>query len=180
MVEVTKDHRNVAKIINFGLCYGMSASGLSSRLNIPPQQAERFINAYFRAYPQVKNTLQRLGTQAVTKRYSETLSGRKRYYGTPDSFSKQKSLERKGRNTPIQGTCGDILKKAIQYLMDDLVPYDAMIINLVHDELVLEVKNDQVEQVRKVVEEAMIRAGTFYIKSVPIEVEVVVDKVWRK
>ena len=178
--QVTKDQRNVAKTINFGLCYGMSASGLSNRLDIPIAQAEGFINAYFRAYPMVRNTLQRLGTQAIAKGYSETLSGRKRYYRHPDSFSKQKSLERKGRNTPIQGTCGDILKKAIQYLAEDLVPYDAKIINLVHDEILVEVSEEEAQQVKEVMRKSMIRAGEDFIITIPVQVDIAADRVWRK
>ena len=177
LAEVTKEQRQIAKSINFGLCYGMSASGLAHELNIPVQEAEGFISSYFRAYPQVKRTLQGLGMQAVNKRCSETLLGRKRYY---DSSAGEKSLERKGRNTPIQGTCADILKKAIRYLMDALPSYDAKIIHLVHDEIVLEVEESQVDQVKEVVQKEMIRAGNDLIKSVPIEVEAVVDNVWRK
>jgi DNA polymerase-1 len=178
--QVTKEQRNVAKTINFGLCYGMTAKGLAARLNIGGEQAEKFIHAYFRAYPRVKDTLQRLGMQAVRRHYSETLSGRKRYYPRAGSFSAQKSLERKGRNTPIQGTCGDILKKAIQYLMEGLRPYDARIINLVHDEIVIEVVEHQAAAVKDVVKAEMIRAGKDFLETVPVEVDLTIDQVWRK
>jgi DNA polymerase-1 len=178
--QVTKDQRNVAKTINFGLCYGMSPKGLAARLNIRGEQAEKFIHAYFRAYPRVKDTLQRLGMQAVRRHYSETLSGRKRYYPHADSFSAQKSLERKGRNTPIQGTCGDILKKAIQHLMEGLQPYDARIINLVHDEIVIEVVEHQAASVKEIVKAEMIRAGRDFLKTVLVEVDLTIDQVWRK
>jgi DNA polymerase I len=178
--QVTKEQRNVAKTINFGLCYGMSSKGLAARLNIGGEQAEKFIHAYFRAYPRVKDTLQRLGMQAVRQHYSETLSGRKRYYPPTDSLSAQKSLERKGRNTPIQGTCGDILKKAIQYLLEGLRPYDARIINLVHDEIVIEVVEDQAATVKEIVTTQMVRAGKDFLKTVPVEVDLTIDQVWRK
>ena len=178
--EVTKDQRGVAKTINFGLCYGMSAMGLSTRLSITTKEAESFINSYFRAYPQVKDTLQKLGTAAVRKGYSETLLGRRRYFKRSDSFSAQKSVERKGRNTPIQSTCGDILKKAIFYLMDGLRDYDARIVNLVHDEIVVECKEDQVDRVADIMESNMVRAGEDFVKSVPIEVDIIIDNVWRK
>ncbi len=178
--EITKEQRNVAKTINFGLCYGMTAKGLAARLGIGLEQAEKFIHAYFRAYPRVKDTLQRLGMQAVRRHYSETLSGRKRYYPPVDSFSGQKSLERKGRNTPIQGTCGDILKKAIHYLMEALRPYDAQIINLVHDEIVIEVAEHQAAAVKEIVKAEMIRAGKDFLKTVPVEVDLMIDQTWRK
>lgn len=178
--KVSKDQRGVAKTINFGLCYGMSSKGLSERLNIPGDKAEAFINQYFRAYPQVKNTLQTLGMKAVHERRSVTLGGRKRYYPVTDSFSSQKALERKGRNTPIQGTCGDILKKAILYLSESLKEYDAPIVNLVHDEIVIEALADQAEAIRDIVKQDMIRAGQDYIKAVPVEVDIKIDSVWRK
>lgn len=178
--QVTKEQRNVAKTINFGLCYGMSAKGLAARLNINKEQAEKFIHAYFRAYPKVKDILQRLGVQAVRQHYSETLSGRKRYYPPASNFSAQKSLERKGRNTPIQGTCGDILKKAIQHLMEALRPYDARIINLVHDEIVIEVAEAQAVTVQEIVRTQMVRAGEAFLKTVPVEVDLVIDRLWRK
>jgi DNA polymerase-1 len=178
--QVSKEQRNVAKTINFGLCYGMSSKGLAARLNIGGEQADKFIRAFYRAYPRVKDTLQRLGMLAVRRHYSETLSGRKRYYPPADSFSAQKSLERKGRNTPIQGTCGDILKKAIQYLMEGLRPYEARIINLVHDEIVIEVVEHQAAIVKEIVKAEMIRAGKDFLKTVPVEVDLTIDQIWRK
>jgi DNA polymerase-1 len=128
----------------------------------------------------VKKTLQKLGVQALAKGYSETLLGRKRYYKKHNNYSSQKSLERKGRNTPIQSTCGDILKKALYYLYNYLQGLDGKIINLVHDEIVVEVKKEQADTVKKIVETAMVRAGEDFIHSVPIEVGIVVDDVWRK
>lgn len=178
--DVTKQQRGIAKIINFGLCYGMGAKGLSMGLNISIEKAESFISSYFRTYPKVKNTLQMLGKKAVENLYTVTLGGRKRYFPAPDSFASQQSLERQGRNTPIQGTCGDILKKAILYLSESLVGYQAQIVNLVHDEIVIEAREDQAEAVREIVSRDMIRAGQDYIKSIPVEVEVTVNDVWSK
>jgi len=178
--KVSKDQRGIAKTINFGLCYGMSSRGLSDRLNIPGEKAEVFINQYFRAYPKVKATLQELGMKAVKDLCSITLGGRKRFFEKTESFSGQKALERKGRNTPIQGTCGDILKKAILYLSDSLKVYDAEIVNLVHDEIVFEVREDQAEAVKGIARRCMVRAGEDYIKSVPVEVDIKIDTTWRK
>lgn len=178
--QVNKDQRGIAKTINFGLCYGMSAKGLSDKMNITSEKAESFINQYFRAYPKVKNTLQILGMEAVKNHYSTTIGGRKRYFARADSFSEQKSLERKGRNTPIQGTCGDILKKAILYLSESLKGHDAAIVNLIHDEIVIEARDDQTEEIRDIVKRDMVRAGQDYIKTVPVEVDIKIDSVWRK
>jgi DNA polymerase-1 len=178
--QVTKEQRNIAKTINFGLCYGMTSKGLSESLNIDSDRAEHFINQYFRTYPQVKVTLQQLGMKAISTGYATTLLGRKRYFKAANSFGAQKSLERKGRNTPIQGTCADILKKAIDYLQHSLTEHDAKIINLVHDEIVVEVRKDQVEKVKGIIEKDMVQAGQDFIKSIPVEVDIIVDNVWRK
>ena len=178
--QVTKDQRNVAKTINFGLCYGMTQKGLSSRLNITEEGAQEFIKAYYKAYPVVKNTLDRLGMKAVKEGHSQTVLGRKRYFQKPDSFGQEKAIERKGRNTPIQSTCGDILKKAIFYIQDEIWNMPAWIINLVHDEVVLEFREDGEEIMRALVEETMVRAGEDFLKSVPVEVDITVDNVWRK
>ena len=178
--EVTKEQRDAAKTINFELCYGISAPVLAIKMNISLVQAIRFRLAYFKAYPQVKKTLQKLGVKAVKELYSETLSGRKRYYLRADSFPAEKSLEREGRNTPIQGTCADILKKAIMYLSESLKPFDAQIVNLIHDEIVLEVREDQAEMVKQVVEHDMIKAGQDFLKSVPVKVESTIDQCWKK
>ena len=178
--KVTKDQRNIAKTINFGLCYGMTQKGLSSRLDINEDTAQEFITAYYKAYPVVKNTLDRLGRKAVREGYSTTILGRKRYFNKPESFSQKKAIERKGRNTPIQSTCGDILKRAVFYIQEHIWNLDAWIINLVHDEVVIEFREDGEDIMKAVVEEAMIQAGRDFLKSVPIEVDITVDTVWRK
>ena len=177
---VSKDQRNVAKTINFGLCYGMTQKGLSDKLNISEEEAQSFIKAYYKAYPVVKNTLDRLGMKAVKEGHSQTVLGRKRYFPKPDSFVQEKAIERKGRNTPIQATCGDILKKAVFYIQDEIWNMPAWIINLVHDEVVLEFREDGEEIMKALVEECMVKAGRDFLKLVPVEVDVTVDTVWRK
>jgi len=180
--QVTADqigiNRDQAKAINFGLCYGQTSSGLAEKLDISSKKAQDFITRYFKQYPAVKNTLDQLGRRGIFAGYSKTPLGRKRYFKPADSFSAQKSLERKGRNTPVQATCGDILKKAIQYLMDKP---ELKIINLVHDEIVFEVPEEKAtRETLEAIRKAMVRAGQDFIRSVPVEVEIVVDDVWRK
>ena len=178
--SVTKDQRNAAKAINFGLVYGMTATGLSARLNISEKEAEEFITRYFRAYPAIKNCLQKMGMEAVNKGYSLTPLGRKRFYKPIDGFSSQKSRERQGRNTPIQSTCGDILKTAILLIHPELYQHRANIINLVHDELVIEAPTENAESVKEMIHKKMIEAGEKFIKSVPVEVDICIDTRWKK
>ena len=80
----------------------------------------------------------------------------------------------------VSGTCADILKKAIDYLHHSLAEYDAKIINLVHDEIVVEVRKDHTEKVKEIVEKDMVQAGRDFIKSIPVEVDIIIDNVWRK
>ena len=178
--EVSNDQRSAAKAINFGLCYGQTSKGLSDKLNISEDKAQDFIKAYYKAYPVVKNTLDRLGMKAVKEGHSQTVLGRKRYFQKPGSFSQEKAIERQGRNTPIQSTCGDILKKAIYYIQDEIWNLPAWIINLIHDEIVIEFREDGEEIMRAVAEECMVKAGKDFLKSVPVEVDITVDNVWRK
>jgi DNA polymerase-1 len=81
---------------------------------------------------------------------------------------------------PIQGACADMLKKAIHLISNELREFDANIINLVHDEIVIECRTDQTDQVFTIVEQNMVRAGQHFIKSVPVEVEIIIDDKWRK
>lgn len=184
--KITKEQRNTAKTINFGICYGMGPQGLASSLKIQLKEAEKFINTYFRSYPKVKRCLDSLGRKAVKEGYSETMSGRKRYFSIPEGldekerFRAEKAIERKGRNTPIQGTCGDILKRAIQLIHNDIASYDARIVNIVHDEIVIEVAEAQAEQVAPIVKKDMIQAAKHYLRTVPVEVDIAVDTVWKK
>ena len=177
---VTKDQRNAAKAINFGLVYGMTSTGLSARLNISEHEAEEFINRYFRAYPAIKNCLQTMGMKAVNDGFSITPLGRKRFYKPIDGFTGQKSRERQGRNTPIQSTCGDILKSAILLIHPELYQCHANLINLVHDELVIEVPEEHAEPVKDMIHKKMIQAGERFIKSVPVEVDICIDAKWKK
>ena len=131
-------------------------------------------------YPVVKNTLDRLGMKAVKEGHSVTILGRKRYFQKPGSFGQEKAIERKGRNTPIQSTCGDILKRAVFYIQEEIWNMPAWIVNLVHDEIVIEFREDGEEIMRAVAEECMVKAGKDFLKSVPVEVDITVDDVWRK
>ena len=89
-------------------------------------------------------------------------------------------MERQGRNTPIQGTAGDVFKLAVVYLYHALQPYEARIVNFVHDEVIVECLEDRSKEVEAVVKVQMIRAGEEILKSVPIEVETNISQVWRK
>ncbi len=177
LIGITRD---AAKAINFGLVYGMGPGGLSKRLGIKYDEAERFIEAYFRGFPKIKRCLEDLEAKPLTVGFTTTPLGRKRFFRPVESMKEHGELKRRGRNTPIQACCGDILKKAILLIAENLRGYEAGIVNMVHDELVIEAKDDLVEDIAKTVSLCMIEAGEEFIKSVPVEVNIVVDQRWKK
>jgi len=150
--QVSHDQRRSAKAINFGLIYGMSAFGLAKQIGVDRKQAQAYIDRYFARYPGVLAYMERTREQAAAQGYVETLFGRRLYL--PEIHSKngamRKAAERTAINAPMQGTAADIIKRAMvavdAWLQESGL--DARMILQVHDELVLEVREDQVEALR--------------------------------
>ncbi|HZJ92888.1 MAG TPA: DNA polymerase I [Thiopseudomonas sp.] len=150
--EVTTDQRRSAKAINFGLIYGMSAHGLAKQIGCDRGQAQIYMDRYFARYPGVQGYMERTREQASAQGYVETIFGRRLYL--PDIKAKnaaiRKGAERTAINAPMQGSAADIIKRAMitvdQWLAESKL--DARVIMQVHDELVLEVREDQVEELR--------------------------------
>ena len=145
--EVTRDMRSSAKMVNFGIIYGISAFGLSQRLAIPRGEAAEIIDAYFREYPAIKEYMDRTVEESREKGYAETLAGRRRHY--PDLTSGNAGLrnnaERAAINMPIQGTSADMIKLAM-IKIDSLLrkkPYQTKMLLQVHDELVFDLHPDE-------------------------------------
>ncbi|QKE65080.1 DNA polymerase I [Aquipseudomonas campi] len=150
--EVSNDQRRSAKAINFGLIYGMSAFGLAKQIGCDRKQAQAYIDVYFHRYPGVLAYMERTREQASQQGYVETLFGRRLYL--PDIHAKNPSLrkgaERTAINAPMQGTAADIMKRAM-IAVDAWLPQsglDAKVILQVHDELVLEVREDQIDALK--------------------------------
>ncbi len=148
--NVTSDMRRTAKMVNFGIIYGISAFGLSQRLAIPRTEASSIIDAYFREYPAIREFMDRTVNEAREAGYVETLSGRRRYF--PDLKSGNQNLrgnaERAAINTPIQGTAADMIKLAM-IRIDALLrekPYQTRMLLQVHDELVFDLALDEKEE----------------------------------
>lgn len=151
--EVNSEMRRRAKAINFGLIYGMSAFGLAKQLGLPRYEAQDYIDLYFERYPGVKRYMDDTRAQAHDRGYVQTLFGRRLNLPEINARNKmrQQAAERTAINAPMQGTAADIIKKAMlevdHWLRDDNI--DALLIMQVHDELVLEVKEDQLERISK-------------------------------
>jgi DNA polymerase-1 len=148
--NVTSDMRRTAKMVNFGIIYGISAFGLSQRLAIPRTEAANVIDAYFREYPAIREFMDRTVNEAREAGYVETISGRRRYF--PDLNSGNQNLrgnaERSAINTPIQGTAADMIKLAMIRIADLLreKPYQTKMLLQVHDELVFDLALDEQEE----------------------------------
>ena len=176
---VTPEMRRSAKAINFGLIYGMSAFGLAKQLHVGRNEAQQYIDRYFERYPGVQRYMNNIRALAHEQGFVETIFGRRLYL--PDINAKNKNLqmgaERTAINAPMQGTAADIIKTAmikVQAWLDE-TQLDAKIIMQVHDELVLEVAESQLEQVREGLIERMSAAASL---KVPLVVEAGVGDNW--
>ncbi|GAP09793.1 DNA polymerase I [Bellilinea caldifistulae] len=171
--QVTKEQRRHAKAINFGLIYGMSAFGLHRSTDLTLAEAENFVKAYFQQFPGVKAFLDGLRRQASRQGYVETLLGRRRYFPNLKSNANpalRAREEREAINAPVQGTAADIMKLAMVRLPPALkaAGLGARMLLQVHDELVLEVPENERDETVRVVREVMENA---YPLSIPLVTE---------
>jgi DNA polymerase-1 len=178
--EVTADERSMAKMVNFGIAYGMSDFGLSTRAGIPRKEAQDFINTYFATYSGISYYMLHIKETARTQGHVATLLGRKRQI--PELQARNPSLraagERMAINMPIQGTAADIIKIAMIRLAERLVEggFRARLLLQVHDELLLEVPRDEVDRLVPVLRSTMESALAL---DVPLTVDVKVGDDWE-
>ncbi|HEX2755745.1 MAG TPA: DNA polymerase I [Candidatus Limnocylindrales bacterium] len=178
--DVTHDERSMAKMVNFGLAYGMSDFGLASRANIPRAEAQEFINSYFASYSGISYYMMAIKEQAKTQGFVTTLLGRKR--SIPELQARNPTLrsagERMAINMPIQGTAADIQKIAMIRLDERLRAgaFRSRLLLSVHDELLLEVPRDELDRLVPLVRETMESALAL---DVPLTVDVKVGDDWE-
>lgn len=179
--HVTQDQRRSAKAINFGLIYGMSAFGLSKQLDIDRQAAQLYIDRYFARYPGVKKYMEDTCRSAHQQGFVETLYGRRLYLPNIHSHNvmEQKGAERAAINAPLQGTAADIIKRAMiaTHAWLEQSRCQAKMIMQVHDELVFEVHEDDVEILVEQVKQLMSNVAKL---SVPLVVDVGVGQNWNE
>jgi len=168
---VSSEQRRYAKVINFGLIYGMSAFGLASQLDIERSAAQQYIDLYFARYPGVADYMQRTREQAKKQGYIETVFGRRLWLPEINGANgmRRQAAERAAINAPMQGTAADLIKLAMVAVQDWLEKekLQSKLIMQVHDELVLEVPQDEVPEVRNKLRELMCRVAEL---KVPLEV----------
>ena len=177
--QVADEHRRSAKAINFGLIYGMSAYGLARQLNISRGDAQDYINRYFDRYPGVRDYMDRTRALAAEQGYVETIFGRRLYLPEikASNFQRRQAAERTAINAPMQGSAADIIKRAMIAVSDWLSEedLDTRMTMQVHDELVLEVPEERLEEVATGVELMMSGAAEL---SIPLVVETGVGDNW--
>ncbi len=178
--KVTKEQRRHAKAINFGLIYGMSAFGLSQSAEMTLGEAENFVKAYFKQFPGVKVFLDNLRKVAATQGYVETLLGRRRYFpglAAQTNINLRNREEREAINAPIQGTAADIIKLAMLKIPSGLqaAKLKGKMILQVHDELVFECPESELDQTIRVVQHEMESA---FALAIPLTTEARYGKNW--
>ena len=159
--KVNREMRRKAKVINFGIIYGMGVSALQKNLGGTREEAQKFYNNYFNQFSEIRDYLESMKDFAVQNSYSETLFGRKRYF--PNIKSKipflKNMAERTAINAPLQGTAADLIKLAIRYAHEDLekaglLPKAHLLIQI-HDELVYEIEENVLPEAEKIIKNAM-------------------------
>ena len=179
MSSVTKDMRRTAKAVNFGILYGISSFGLSEDLGIDVKTAKKFIDDYLENYPGIRDFQAKEIADAYANGYVRTLMNRKRVIGElkNKNYMIRSSGERMALNTPIQGTAADILKKAMVeiYREFDKRNLKSKMLIQVHDELVFNVLDDEIDEVSEIVRDIM--ENTFKI-DVPLKVDIEIGNNW--
>ncbi|MDI6794084.1 MAG: DNA polymerase I [bacterium] len=175
--KVTPAMRREAKVINFGVIYGMSNYGLAKELKISPFEAAEWIDRYFAIYQGVKQYIDQVTTEAEEKGYVTTLWQRRRYL--PEIKSKNRNLREFARrtaiNTPIQGSAADLIKLAMLKIAPQLKSRQAKMLLQVHDELIFDLPPEELEEMKVLVKEGMEQVADL---SVPIEVEIKTGRNW--
>ncbi len=176
-IEITAQMRRKAKEINFGIAYGMKAFGLSQRLKIGQKEAAEYINIYFEKYPEIKRYMDESINFVIKNGYISTMFGRKRFFENYNNVGKmeQQGLNRMIINTPIQGTAADIIKLAMLKLNSELKNYKSKLVLQIHDELIVEAKEEEVGEVKKILQRVM---ENVVILKVPLTVNIGVGINW--
>ncbi len=175
--EVTSEMRRIGKMVNFAVTYGVSAYGLSKRLGIPVEDSDKIIKNYFASYPMVKKYLDDIVNFAIKNGYVETIFGRRR--DIPELKSSNRNVFEEGKrmaiNAPIQGSAADIIKLAMIDIDQKISSMKSMMILQVHDELVFEVPEEELDELTKIVKDSMEKIVKM---KVPLKVEIESGESW--
>jgi DNA polymerase-1 len=181
--SITKDQRTAAKSLTFGLIYGIGPMKLSANLDIDIRQAKYLMNRYFTTFPYIKKTLDVLVAEAKKNKYAYSpLDKRRRDLATFDWDNSREVAHAVNiaKNLPFQGAGASVTKYALCALSNKIhkKDLDAQIINVIHDEILVEVHKDDADETAKVVESEMIAAFNHFAPSVPMVVDAAIDTCW--
>ena len=179
--DVTKEHRSLAKAVNFGIIYGQQSFGLSKQLKISVGQAKEFIEAYFKEYPKVLEYIENCKKTAAEKQYTETLFGRKRPLHEINSKNKllKQGAERLAVNSPFQGSNADIIKIAMAKIDKYLKGNNkkSFMLLQIHDELLFEVEDSEIDEITHNVKKIM---ENIIPLKVPLTIDIKIGKNWKE
>ena len=180
--QVTADQRSFAKRLNFGVVYGIGAQRFAMLTGLSQTEAEDLLRRYFATYRALDNWLRAAAQQAVRERTApRTVAGRlARFNFDPQDRQAVSLAQRNGKNSPVQGSSADIIKRALRLVHDRLQGTNARLVNVVHDEIVVEADAEAAPDIAKLIEEAMCQAGEEYVRKVPVKVETEVGDEWMK
>ena len=179
--DVTPDQRSFAKRLNFGVVYGIGASRFAMMTGLSERQAEDTLRKYFATYPKMDQWLRNAAKNVTVERWTRSGSGRMaRFHFDENDRSSLGAAQRYAKNMPIQGTSADILKRALRLLHEDIRPTSARLVNIVHDEIIVECDTAEAENTAQIVESAMLRAGSEFVGKVPVKVDVHIADEWTK
>lgn len=179
--QVTSDQRSFAKRLNFGVVYGIGAQRFGMLTGLGNAEAEDLLKKYFATYRQLDAWLRDASNRAVRDASIRTASGRLiKFHFDPHDRQAVSGVQRGGKNAPVQGTSADILKRALRLLHDRLRGTNAMIVNVVHDEVVVECDAVGAESTADLVQAALTEAAQEYVTRVPVNVDVELADEWVK
>ncbi|MDQ6786434.1 MAG: DNA polymerase [Acidobacteriota bacterium] len=179
--EVTSEQRSFAKRLNFGVVYGIGSQRFAMMTGLSQTDAENIMRRYFATYRGLDAWLRDAARKVVTDRVARTATGRMMRFRFDEDDRKAISLaQRNGKNMPIQGTSADILKRALRLLHNEIRGTSARLVNIVHDEIIVEANEAEAESTARKLEKAMCDAGEEYIKKVPVKVDVSISEEWTK
>ena len=179
--DVSAEQRSFAKRLNFGIVYGVGASRFAMMTGLSQTEAENTMRRYFGTYSALDSYLRESGRRVIADRNARTASGRLMRLRFDETDRGQiAAAKRNGVNMPIQGTSADILKRALRLLHDDIRGTSGRLVNIVHDEIVIECDAAEAESTAEKLENAMRRAGEDHVKKVPVKVDVHVADEWCK
>ncbi|KXJ99001.1 MAG: DNA polymerase I [Acidobacteria bacterium OLB17] len=178
---VTPDQRSFAKRLNFGVVYGIGVQRFARMTGLSESQAEDTLRRYFATYPRMDDWLRTQAKAVLTERSARTLSGRiARMRFNENDRAEVGATQRYAKNMPIQGTSADILKRALRLLHNEIRGTSAKLVNIVHDEILVEADASEAEEAARKLENSMLAAGREFLKDVPVKVDLAISDEWAK